>query len=233
MNKLEKLFTIADIAEMTSLFRPQHPQLSAQWTADRPEGRRSVTFHLAGYHELLPPERRQSIGDQAMEAGYTDFIDSVNLASEGERQACTVVDLYLSREEADACNEKVSDYFSACPPSFRCGSRPLRVFGKGTPRAIHALSTPVHRRRCAEPAEIIASIKQRLPLRRSGRRCFIPFIFSDSLPFCMQRPQKEGLSKASSNHMAFSHLLLQGIRFSRLFLSRFSSILTFSRISKQ
>ena len=46
-----------------------------------------------------------------------DFIDSVNLASEGERQACTVVDLYLSREEADACNEKVSDYFSACPPS--------------------------------------------------------------------------------------------------------------------
>ena len=46
-----------------------------------------------------------------------DFIDGVNPASEGERQACTVVDLYLSREEADACNEKVSDYFSACPPS--------------------------------------------------------------------------------------------------------------------
>ena len=46
-----------------------------------------------------------------------DFIDGVNPASEGERQACTVVDLYLSREEADACNEKVSDYFSTCPPS--------------------------------------------------------------------------------------------------------------------
>ena len=117
MNKLEKLFTIADIAEMTSLSdRSIRNYLrNGLLTGQKIGGQWRFTSQdiMNFFHRS---DVRASVTKQ-WKLDILDFIDGVNPASEGERQACTIVDLYLSREEADACNEKVSDYFSACPPS--------------------------------------------------------------------------------------------------------------------
>lgn len=116
MNKLEKLFTIADIAEMTSLSdRSIRNYLrNGLLTGQKVGGQWRFTsqdimnfFHRSDVSASVNKQWKLDI---------LDFIDGVNPASEGERQACTVVDLYLSREEADACNEKVSDYFPPARP---------------------------------------------------------------------------------------------------------------------
>ena len=104
MNKLEKLFTIADIAEMTSLSdRSIRNYLrNGLLTGQKVGGQWRFTsqdimnfFHRSDVSASVTKQWKLDI---------LDFIDGVNPASEGERQACTVVDLYLSREEADACH---------------------------------------------------------------------------------------------------------------------------------
>ena len=104
MNKLEKLFTIADIAEMTSLSdRSIRNYLrNGLLTGQKVGGQWRFTSQdiMNFFHRS---DVRASVTKQ-WKLDILDFLDGVNPASEGERQACTVVDLYLSREEADACN---------------------------------------------------------------------------------------------------------------------------------
>ena len=113
MEDFEKLFTIADVAEMTSMSdRTIRNYLRSGLLTGRKVGGqwRFTAQDIAKFFDRS--DVKASISEQ-WRLDVTDFLDGVSSAVEGERQACTVVDLYVTPEEGAAYNERVCEFFSA------------------------------------------------------------------------------------------------------------------------
>ena len=118
MSELEKMFTINDIAEMTSLSdRTIRNYLRNQLLIGRKVGGQ-WRFTMQDIKDFLNrSDIRASISEQR-QADVKDFIDGINPATEGDRQACITVDLYISKEVATTYNEQICTYFNSnCDPS--------------------------------------------------------------------------------------------------------------------
>lgn len=112
MEDFDKLFTIADVAEMTSMSdRTIRNYLRSGLLTGRKVGGqwRFTAQDIAKFFDRS--DVKASISEQ-WRLDVADFLDGVSSAVEGERQACTVVDLYVTPQEADAYNERVCEFFS-------------------------------------------------------------------------------------------------------------------------
>ena len=117
MEELEKLFTIADIAEMTSMSdRTIRNYLRSGFLTGKKVGGQ-WRFTTQDIMKFINRSDVSASMSKQWKLDITDFIDGMNPAADGARQACTIVDLYIPREEADAYNEKIADYFTDCDES--------------------------------------------------------------------------------------------------------------------
>ena len=111
MEDFDKLFTIADVAEMTSMSdRTIRNYLRSGLLTGRKVGGqwRFTAQDIASFFDRS--DVKASISEQ-WRLDVADFLDGVSSAVEGERQVCTVVDLYVTPQEADAYNERVCEFF--------------------------------------------------------------------------------------------------------------------------
>ena len=109
---LEQLFTVEDIANMTStsdrtirnylrngLLKGR--KIGGQWRFTMQD----IKTFLDGGEAMKEMKKKQK-------QEILDFIDGVNSKLTGERQTCVIVDLYISQKDAIGLNEKICDFIA-------------------------------------------------------------------------------------------------------------------------
>lgn len=112
MNELNQMFTVADVANMTSMSdRTIRNYLRDGLLAGRKVGGQ-WRFTMQDIERFLRQGEITTAVEKQQRAAVLDFIDGVNPKMSCERQACMVVDLYVSKEDGETYNEKICERVS-------------------------------------------------------------------------------------------------------------------------
>lgn len=109
---LEQLFTVEDIANMTSMSDRtirnylrngllKGRKIGGQWRFTMQD----IKTFLDGGEAMKEMKKKQK-------QEIFDFVDGVNSKLTGERQTCVIVDLYISQKDATGLNEKICDFIA-------------------------------------------------------------------------------------------------------------------------
>lgn len=109
---LEQLFTVEDIANMTSMSDRtirnylrngllKGRKIGGQWRFTMQD----IKTFLDGGEAMKEMKKKQK-------QEILDFVDGVNSKLTGERQTCVIVDLYISQKDATGLNEKICDFIA-------------------------------------------------------------------------------------------------------------------------
>lgn len=109
---LEQLFTVEDIANMTSMSDRtirnylrngllKGRKIGGQWRFTMQD----IKTFLDGGEVMKEMKKKQK-------QEIFDFVEGVNSKLTGERQTCVIVDLYISQKEATGLNEKICDFIA-------------------------------------------------------------------------------------------------------------------------
>ena len=109
-NSLEQMYTVEDIAKMTSLTDRtirnylrngllKGKKIGGQWR-----------FSLQDIKNFLDSSEVIDKLSSEYKQEVLDFIDNVNTKISGERQSCVIVDLYIDHDKANVINEKLCNF---------------------------------------------------------------------------------------------------------------------------
>lgn len=109
---LEQLFTVEDIANMTSMSDRtirnylrngllKGRKIGGQWRFTMQD----IKTFLDGGEVMKEMKKKQK-------QEIFDFVEGVNSKLTGERQTCVIVDLYISQKDATGLNEKICDFIA-------------------------------------------------------------------------------------------------------------------------
>ena len=108
-NSLEKMFTVEDIAQMTSLTdRTIRNYLRTGLLKGRKIGGQ-WRFNMQDIKNFLDSGEVMSTISSEYKQDVLDFIDNVNTKISGDRQSCVIIDLYISHDKANSINEKLCE----------------------------------------------------------------------------------------------------------------------------
>ena len=108
-NSLEKMFTVEDIAQMTSLTdRTIRNYLRTGLLKGRKIGGQ-WRFNMQDIKNFLDSGEVMSAISSEYKQDVLDFIDNVNTKISGDRQSCVIIDLYINHDKANIINEKLCE----------------------------------------------------------------------------------------------------------------------------
>ena len=108
-NSLEKMFTVEDIAQMTSLTdRTIRNYLRTGLLKGRKIGGQ-WRFNMQDIKNFLDSGEVMSAISSEYKQDVLDFIDNVNTKISGDRQSCVIIDLYINHDKANSINEKLCE----------------------------------------------------------------------------------------------------------------------------
>ena len=109
---LEQLFTVEDIANMTSTSdRTIRNYLRNGLLKGRKIGGQ-WRFTMQDIKTFLDGGEVKKEMKKKQKQEIFDFVDGVNSKLTGERQTCVIVDLYISQKDATGLNEKICDFIA-------------------------------------------------------------------------------------------------------------------------
>ena len=109
-NSLEHMYTVEDIAKMTSLTdRTIRNYLRNGLLKGRKIGGQ-WRFSVQDIKNFLDSSEVIDKLSSEYKREVLDFIDNVNTKISGERQSCVIVDLYIEHEKANVINEKLCNF---------------------------------------------------------------------------------------------------------------------------
>ena len=109
-NSLEQMYTVEDIAKMTSLTdRTIRNYLRNGLLKGRKIGGQ-WRFSVQDIKNFLDSSEVIDKLSSEYKREVLDFIDNVNTKISGERQSCVIVDLYIDHDKANVINEKLCNF---------------------------------------------------------------------------------------------------------------------------
>lgn len=113
MSEVERLYTIEQVAKMTSLTtRTVQNHLRTGMLRGRKIGGQ-WRFTATDIREMMNSRNESSETAAEQKQNVIDFLDGINTDIKGETQICTIIDLYLSREDAENQYDRLHELIEA------------------------------------------------------------------------------------------------------------------------